>query len=219
MANTVLASRLRSLRTALLTDTEGAAFARDDAASAFSPLLAAAVAIHRAHHASSGTYMSAKVFGQSFLALVTSDEAVRQFAADKTMSPKEVFAVARISQTPDLLSLAFPEIVLHEDELAGMPVIVFVEMLYRIFLGRRGEPDGVSNWERQIVSGESDHAGVLAAIAGSAEAAQAATGQSIQIVSRDQAANAAYCKAARRFQSAELDRLHDLAVLVAMATE
>lgn len=220
MAKSVLSYRLRSLRSAFSADIEGTTSALEEGScSPFSPLTAAAVAIQRAHHAMHGSYLSADVFRKSFLTLVTSDEAVRQFAADSRLSPKELFAIARISQTPDLLSPAFPEIVLHEDELAGMPVTIFIEMLYRVFLGRRGEMDGVAEWARAIVSGEIDHAGVLVAFENSDEAQLTGTGLSMLIMPRGPAANMAYFKAVRRFQIAELDRLHDLAVLIAMATE
>ena len=182
--------------------------------SMFSPLTEVAVFVLRLHQRAQEVILSPEAFRAALLRLFLAEDAGDwavgiwpPLPVDARLRLKAL--VAATTGLPE----AFVHLILTQSEVESMARADAVTMLYRFYLGRVPDPQGLAHWS-DLLEQRMTFAEVARELAGSDEARLNATGRSILVIEDQIEGMGRILSDHRRLQDQELNRLYDFARLV-----
>ena len=162
-----------------------------------------------------GNFMTLDEFCINIKQLIISPEAISGFFGGKNASVPHLFALASLANA-DIGVFLFPELVFTAEEIDAMPIPVFLDVVFGVYLNRPADPGGLEAFSQALKAGLFSRQGVIDDIASSDEANLTMTGKSIRILD-PKTPDFGMTRALRRMQLAETSRIYEFALRMAVA--
>ena len=152
-------------------------------------------------------------FRKHFLAILAADQPGNFAMQTWGVSALDAARIDALLATRPAMPECFNTLVYSRHELQDMPPQEMLGLLYRIYLGRAPDPQGLQTWTAEIRSGTAI-GDIVAEFRDSEEARIASTGRDLMVLEHETGALQGLLLNYRRLQYLELSRLYDFARLV-----
>lgn len=160
-------------------------------------------------------FMNFDSFSLHLRQFILSHEAISQFFGGKNASVRHLFTLTSLAND-EIGVFLFPELVFTAEEVDAMAIPVFLDVVFGVYLNRPVDPSGLEAYSQVLKSGVISRQGVIDDIASSDEANLTMTGKSMRVLG-PKTPDFGVTRALRRMQLAEILRIYEFALLMAVA--